>query len=90
MTCAGWQERHRLPMASHFAWHQHVNANAARPVRYLEITTLPLMKALGAWRTETEKEESAAPDTRRSAAEVAGKFSTSTPETRWNGIGPAE
>jgi gentisate 1,2-dioxygenase len=42
-----------------FAWHQHVNADPARPVRYLEITTLPLMKALGAWRIETEKEESA-------------------------------
>ncbi len=27
----------------------------AQPVRYLEITTLPLMKALGAWRVETEK-----------------------------------
>ena len=40
-----------------FAWHQHVNTDSAQPVRYLEITTLPLMKALGAWRIETEKEE---------------------------------
>ncbi len=39
-----------------FAWHQHVNADPNRPVRYLEITTLPLMKSLGAWRIETEKE----------------------------------
>jgi mannose-6-phosphate isomerase-like protein (cupin superfamily) len=43
-----------------FAWHQHVNADPDRPVRYLEITTLPLMKALGAWRIETEQEGSEA------------------------------
>ncbi len=33
-----------------FAWHQHVNADPARPAPNLEITTLPLMKAVGAWR----------------------------------------
>ncbi len=40
-----------------FAWHKQVNVDPAQPVRYLEITTLPLMKALGAWRIETEKPE---------------------------------
>jgi gentisate 1,2-dioxygenase len=39
------------------AWHRHVNADSARPLRYLEITTLPLMKALGAWRIETASDE---------------------------------
>ncbi len=31
------------------AWHQHVNEAADKTARYLEITTLPLMKAIGAW-----------------------------------------
>jgi gentisate 1,2-dioxygenase len=39
------------------AWHRHVNADPARPLRYLEITTLPLMKALGAWRIETASDD---------------------------------
>jgi len=38
-------------------WHKHVNADRIMPARYLEITTLPLMKALGAWRIETRIEE---------------------------------
>jgi gentisate 1,2-dioxygenase len=29
------------------AWHQHVNTDPAHPARYLEITTIPLMKSLG-------------------------------------------
>lgn len=40
-----------------FTWHKHVNADADQPVRYLEITTLPLMKMLGAWRIETLEAE---------------------------------
>lgn len=39
------------------AWHKHVNAGSGQPVRYLEITTLPLMKTLGAWRIETLEAE---------------------------------
>jgi gentisate 1,2-dioxygenase len=34
------------------AWHQHVNLDSARPARYLEITTIPLMKSLGDWYIE--------------------------------------
>ena len=34
------------------AWHQHVNTDPARPARYLEITTIPLMKSLGDWYIE--------------------------------------
>jgi quercetin dioxygenase-like cupin family protein len=34
-------------------WHQHVNTDPARPARYLEITTIPLMKSLGDWYIET-------------------------------------
>lgn len=34
-------------------WHKHVNADPEHPARYLEITTLPLMKSLGAWSIET-------------------------------------
>jgi gentisate 1,2-dioxygenase len=33
-------------------WHQHVNTDPARPARYLEITTIPLMKSLGDWYIE--------------------------------------
>ena len=33
-------------------WHRHVNVNPSRPARYLEITTIPLMKSLGNWRIE--------------------------------------
>jgi gentisate 1,2-dioxygenase len=40
-----------------FVWHRHVNADRILPARYLEITTLPLMKALGAWRIESRIEE---------------------------------
>ena len=38
-------------------WHRHVNADVARPVRYLEITKLPLMKAVGAWTIETAPDD---------------------------------
>jgi quercetin dioxygenase-like cupin family protein len=34
------------------AWHWHVNTNPSWPTRYLEVTTIPLMKALGAWAIE--------------------------------------
>jgi len=30
-------------------WHRHVNLDPSRPARYLEITTIPLMKSLGDW-----------------------------------------
>ena len=33
-------------------WHRHVNLDRSRPARYLEITTIPLMKSLGDWRIE--------------------------------------
>jgi len=33
-------------------WHRHVNRDSSRPARYLEITTIPLMKSLGNWRIE--------------------------------------
>jgi gentisate 1,2-dioxygenase len=33
-------------------WHQHVNTDPARPTRYLEITTIPLIKSLGDWYIE--------------------------------------
>jgi len=35
-------------------WHRHVNRVPSRPARYLEITTIPLMKSLGDWRIEGE------------------------------------
>jgi quercetin dioxygenase-like cupin family protein len=35
-----------------YAWHRHVNRDSSRPARYLEITTIPLMKSLGDWRIE--------------------------------------
>ncbi len=38
-------------------WHRHVNADTAHPVRYLEVTTLPLMKAMGAWSIETAPDD---------------------------------
>jgi gentisate 1,2-dioxygenase len=38
------------------AWHRHVNGDPSRPARYLEITTIPLMKSLGDWRIEGENE----------------------------------
>jgi quercetin dioxygenase-like cupin family protein len=30
-------------------WHKHVNSDPSHPARYLEITTIPLMKSLGDW-----------------------------------------
>jgi mannose-6-phosphate isomerase-like protein (cupin superfamily) len=33
-------------------WHCPVNLDPTRPARYLEITTIPLMKRLGKWRIE--------------------------------------
>jgi gentisate 1,2-dioxygenase len=58
----GWQagDIFFTPM---FTWHRHVNSDPNLPVRYLEITTLPLMKALGAWRIETAKEDAEDSDT---------------------------
>jgi len=38
-------------------WHQHVNASANSMARYLEITTIPLMKSLGAWFIESKPSE---------------------------------
>lgn len=37
-------------------WHRHVNRDPSRPARYLEITTIPLMKSLGDWRIEAGNE----------------------------------
>jgi mannose-6-phosphate isomerase-like protein (cupin superfamily) len=34
-------------------WHQHFNASTRSVARYLEITTIPLMKSLGAWFIES-------------------------------------
>jgi len=31
------------------SWHRHVNLDVSQPARYLEITTIPLMKSLGDW-----------------------------------------
>ena len=33
-------------------WHRHVNVDQSNPARYLEITTIPLMKSLGHWQIE--------------------------------------
>jgi len=46
-------------------WHQHFNASTRSVVRYLEITTIPMMKLLGAWFIESkpgEKTEQIAAD----------------------------
>jgi quercetin dioxygenase-like cupin family protein len=40
-------------------WHQHVNASTRAAARYLEITTIPLMKSLGAWLIESKANEPA-------------------------------
>jgi mannose-6-phosphate isomerase-like protein (cupin superfamily) len=37
-------------------WHRHVNRDRSRPARYLEITTIPLMKSLGDWRIDAGNE----------------------------------
>jgi gentisate 1,2-dioxygenase len=39
------------------SWHRHVNRNSKRPARYLEITTIPLMKSLGDWRIEPRADQ---------------------------------
>jgi mannose-6-phosphate isomerase-like protein (cupin superfamily) len=38
-------------------WHRHVNTDSTCPARYLEITTIPLMKALDAWHIEAVRDE---------------------------------
>jgi gentisate 1,2-dioxygenase len=40
-------------------WHQHFNASTRSVARYLEITTIPLMKSLGAWFIERKFSEDA-------------------------------
>lgn len=40
-----------------FVWHKHVNRDPGQPARYLEITTIPMMKALGNWRIESVEEK---------------------------------
>jgi gentisate 1,2-dioxygenase len=40
-------------------WHRHVNSDPSRPARYLEITTIPLMKSVGDWRIEAGKDTQA-------------------------------
>jgi quercetin dioxygenase-like cupin family protein len=40
-------------------WHRHVNVDQSNPARYLEITTIPLMKSLGHWRIEPGEDRSA-------------------------------
>lgn len=37
-------------------WHRHINADRTHPARYLEITTIPLMKSLGDWNIEPGEE----------------------------------
>jgi gentisate 1,2-dioxygenase len=38
-------------------WHRHCNTDQYLPARYLEITTIPLMKSLGAWSIEVAQPE---------------------------------
>jgi mannose-6-phosphate isomerase-like protein (cupin superfamily) len=38
-------------------WHQHANTSANSVARYLEITTIPLMKSLGVWFVESKPHE---------------------------------
>jgi gentisate 1,2-dioxygenase len=52
------------------AWHWHVNTDAVCPARYLEITTIPLMKALGAWAMETSESQPASPNEPETASEA--------------------
>jgi mannose-6-phosphate isomerase-like protein (cupin superfamily) len=42
-------------------WHRHVNGDPSRPVRYLEIATIPLMKSLGDWWIEPGDDSSPLP-----------------------------
>jgi len=35
-----------------FAWHQHINADAERPARYLAVTNVPLMLKMGLFQKE--------------------------------------
>jgi len=46
-----WQDGDLFCTPIH-TWHRHVNRDPSRPARYLEITTIPLMKSLGNWRIE--------------------------------------
>lgn len=46
-----WQEGDLLSPPL-FAWHQHFNADPQKPVRYLAITTVPLVRGLGLLRIE--------------------------------------
>jgi quercetin dioxygenase-like cupin family protein len=40
-------------------WHQHFNASTRSMARYLEITTIPLMKSLRAWFIESKSSDDA-------------------------------
>lgn len=39
-----------------YSWHQHVNDDPERPVRYLGITNIPLLRAMGLNRLEDAKD----------------------------------
>ncbi len=39
-----------------YSWHQHFNDDPGRPVRYLGVTNIPLIRALGLHRLEDAKE----------------------------------
>jgi len=47
----GWQTGDLFCTPIHI-WHRHVNRDSSQPARYLEITTIPLMKSLGDWQIE--------------------------------------
>jgi quercetin dioxygenase-like cupin family protein len=38
-------------------WHRHINHDGSTPARYLEVTTIPLMKTLGAWSIQVPPDE---------------------------------
>ncbi len=39
-----------------YSWHQHFNDDPSRPIRYLGVTNIPLIRALGLHRLEDAKE----------------------------------
>jgi quercetin dioxygenase-like cupin family protein len=39
-------------------WHRHINNDRSTPARYLEVTTIPLMKTLGAWSIQVPADQS--------------------------------
>ena len=47
-------------------WHQHVNTSATSAARYLEVTTIPLMKSLGLWFIQSKPHG----DSQRSASQI--------------------